>query len=151
MRTILVFLTLLLFSKLSYGQEKNLDSLVTQWHKAAASANYDAYFGFMGANFVFLGTAPGERWNKSSFSAFSKPYFDRGKVWNFIPHNRSWMYSKDSTVAWFDEDLDTWMRGCRGSGVLQKSNGIWEIVYYNLTVLIENEKINSFIELRDKK
>jgi len=72
-------------------------------------------------------------------------------VWNFIPHNRTWMYSKDSTVAWFDEDLDTWMRGCRGSGVLQKSNGIWEIVYYNLTVLIENEKINSFIELRDKK
>jgi hypothetical protein len=43
------------------------------------------------------------------------------------------------------------MRGCRGSGILQNVDGTWKIVYYNLTVLIENEKINSFIELRDKK
>jgi hypothetical protein len=151
MRTILLFLTLIFSSQFSFSQEKNLDTLMNQWHRSAGTANYANYFGFMSDDFVFLGTAPGERWNKQAFSNFSKPYFDKGKAWNFTPSHRIWMFSKDTTIAWFDEDLDTWMRGCRGSGILVKSNGEWKIAYYNLTVLIENEKINSFIELRDKK
>lgn len=151
MRVILFFLSLTLTSHFSYGQEVNPDTLMNQWHRAAGTANYTNYFGFMTDNFVFLGTAPGERWTKEKFSSFAKPYFDRGKAWDFKAHNRIWMFSKDSTLVWFDEDLDTWMRGCRGSGILQNVDGTWKIVYYNLTVLIENEKINSFIELRDKK
>jgi len=150
MRTILFFLTLTLSAHFGFGQEKNLDTLMNQWHSAARKANYSKYFAFMSDSFIFLGTAPGERWNKEQFSSFAKPYFDKGKAWDFKAHNRLWMFSKDSTIAWFDEDLDTWMRGCRGSGVLHKANGSWEIVYYNLTVLIENEKINRFIELRDQ-
>jgi hypothetical protein len=47
-------------------------------------------------------------------------------------------------IAWFDEGLDTWMKGCRGSGILEKQKGEWKLVYYNLTVLIENEKIKEF-------
>jgi hypothetical protein len=31
-----------------------------------------------------------------------------------------------------------------------KTKGKWSLVYYNLTVLIENEKIDKFIELRDE-
>jgi hypothetical protein len=151
MRTILLFLTLILSVHFGYGQENNLDSLMNRWHKAAGTANYAGYFGFMSDDFVFLGTAPGERWDKIAFSTFSKPYFDKGKAWNFTPSNRIWMYSSDSTIAWFDEDLDTWMRGCRGSGILVRKNGEWKILYYNLTVLIENEKIKQFIELRDQK
>jgi hypothetical protein len=42
------------------------------------------------------------------------------------------------------------MRGCRGSGILVKKKGEWKLVYYNLTVLIGNEKMKEFIELRDK-
>jgi hypothetical protein len=57
-------------------------------------------------------------------------------------------FSKDSTVAWFDEDLETWMRGCRGSGILIYKENQWKISYYNLTVLIENEKIKSFIVIQ---
>jgi hypothetical protein len=59
------------------------------------------------------------------------------------------MYSANKKMAWFDEDLDTWMRGCRGSGILVKKKGEWKLVYYNLTVLIENEKIKEFIDLKD--
>ena len=151
MRTILVFLTIILSVNFGYCQQKNVDTLVNHWHKSAGTANYENYFGFMGSDYIFLGTAPGERWNKQAFATFSKPYFEKGKEWDFKPSNRTWMYAKDSTIAWFDEDLDTWMRGCRGSGILQLSKGKWEIVYYNLTVLIENDKIKSFIELRDKK
>jgi hypothetical protein len=51
-------------------------------------------------------------------------------------------------VAYFDEDLQTWMEGCRGSGICVLENGQWKIAYYNLTVLIENDKIKPFIKLR---
>lgn len=121
-----------------------------EWHSAAGSADYNGYFDVMDDSFVFLGTAPGERWTKDEFSKFSKPYFDAGEAWNFKASNRVWMFSKNKKMAWFDEDLDTWMRGCRGSGIMKKKKGKWVLVYYNLTVLIENEKIKEFIELRDQ-
>ena len=127
-----------------------LDEFVNQWHKAAAKADLVAYTKPMSDKFVFLGTAPGERWKKDAFISFSKPYFDKGKAWDFKPSNRIWEFNADSTIAWFDEELDTWMKGCRGSGIMTKENGSWKIAYYNLTVLIENEKIKPFIELRSK-
>ena len=146
---LLFLLTLLLFNK---GlTQVNLDSIVDDWHKSATSADLERYFGLMDENFIFLGTAPGERWTKEQFYSFSKPYFDKGKAWEFKPSNRKWNFSKDSTIAWFDEDLDTWMRGCRGSGILTYDQNQWKLAYYNLTVLIENEKMKSFIELRDRR
>ncbi len=127
-----------------------LDELVTDWHKAASEANYENYFGLMTEDFVFLGTAPGERWTKEQFSEFSKPYFDKGKAWDFKVINRDWVFSKNKKIAWFDENLDTWMEDCRGSGIMVKRKGKWKLAYYNLTVLIENEKIQEFIELRNE-
>jgi len=124
--------------------------MMDDWHLAATNADYDMYFELMDESFVFLGTADGERWGKTEFSKFSKPYFDKGKAWSFKASNRRWNFSKDKKVAWFDEDLDTWMRDCRGSGVMVKRKGKWKLAYYNLTVLIENEKIKAFIELRDQ-
>ena len=127
-----------------------LNALIDQWHLDAAQAKFEDYFAITSEDFIFLGTAPGERWTKEAFQAFSKPYFDKGKAWNFTASNRRWTYSKNGKMAWFDEDLDTWMRGCRGSGILILEKGEWKLVYYNLTVLIENEKMKEFIELRDK-
>ena len=126
-------------------------NLINLWHNAAASANFDAYFNAVTDDFVFLGTAPGERWNKKEFMAFSKPYFDKGKAWNFTSRNKRFKVLKKNKIVAFDEDLDTWMEGCRGSGVLVKEKGKWKISYYNLTVLIENEKIDDFIQLRKEK
>jgi len=128
--------------------EKKLDELIQNWHKAASDAKFDSYFNCLTDDFIFLGTAPGERWTKKEFQEFSKPFFDRGKAWDFKASNRIWNFSKDGKTAWFDEDLATWMQGCRGSGVCIKTKGLWSISYYNLTVLIENEKIKEFIELR---
>lgn len=121
-----------------------------QWHKAASEANFEGYFGVMDESFVFLGTAPGERWTKGEFASFSKPYFDQGEAWDFKASNRNWNFSKNRKIAWFDEELVTWMRGCRGTGILVKQRGKWKLVNYNLTVLIENEKIQEFIDLRDQ-
>lgn len=135
---------------LSNAQQEALDLQIDNWHQAASNANFEGYFGQMDPSFIFLGTAPGERWKKEEFASFSKPYFDRGRVWDFKASNRMWMFSENGKMAWFDEDLATWMRGCRGNGILVKKKGEWKLVYYNLTVLIENEKIQEFIELRDK-
>ena len=126
-----------------------LDKLVDDWHQAASDADYISYFGAMDKSFIFLGTAPGERWTKGEFALFSKPYFDKGKAWSFTPSNRIWSFSRNGKTAWFDEDLDTWMRGCRGAGIAEKRKGKWKLVSYNLTILIENEKIQEFIDLRD--
>lgn len=126
----------------------SLDQLIDNWHLAATQANFETYFALTSSNFVFLGTAPGERWTKAEFMSFCKPYFDKGKAWDFKPSNRNWQFAADGKVAYFDEDLATWMEGCRGSGICVLENGEWKIAYYNLTVLIENEKIKSFIKLR---
>lgn len=146
-----VLLSLLLISSSCFGQVDQLNILIDNWHLAATTADLQKYSQVMSEKYVFLGTAPGERWNKNAFLDFSKPYFDKGKAWDFKPSNRIWEFNTDSTVAWFDENLDTWMRGCRGSGILEKENNAWKISYYNLTVLIENEKIGPFIKLRDQK
>ena len=148
MKIKILFLFIIIKTSISFGQSE-MDKLVDAWHLAASNASFDSYFEVVTDDFVFLGTAPGERWTKDQFAAFSKPYFDKGKAWDFKASNRKWNYSSNGKIAWFDEDLDTWMRGCRGSGVLVKKKGKWKIAYYNLTVLIENEKMKSFIELRD--
>jgi len=151
MKQFLIFGSLLfvLTSTMKPDPETPLNQLIDDWHIAAAQGDFEGYFGATTDNFVFLGTAPDERWNRVEFESFCKPYFDRGGAWDFKPSNRKWNFSKNGKTAWFDEDLDTWMRGCRGTGVVQKVKGEWQIVYYNLHVLIENEKVQSFIELRD--
>lgn len=126
-----------------------IDNLVDNWHLAAANADFEEYFGVTTDQFVFLGTAPGERWSKKEFAEFCRPYFDQGEAWDFKSSNRMWSFSHNGKIAWFDEDLDTWMGGCRGSGILIKRRGEWKLTNYNLTVLIENEKIQPFIELRN--
>lgn len=127
---------------------KALDDLLDQWHRSAAAADLEAYFAPTTDQFIFLGTDPEERWDKAAFKAFCQPYFEQGKGWDFRPHDRHWIFSEDGKTAWFDEKLDTWMEECRGSGVMVRKGKEWKLAYYNLTVVIENDKIKSFIELR---
>lgn len=127
-----------------------LDNLMNQWHRNVALSNYDAYFNFMTSDFIFLGTDPSERWSKKQFGEFCKPYFEKKETWDFKPNWRNWYMNDAGDIAWFEESLATWMEECRGSGVLVKENGEWKIAHYNLTVLIENDKIKSFIKLRKK-
>jgi hypothetical protein len=146
---LLVVLSVLTLTVSAQKGQEALDKLMDNWHLSASNADFEGYFGLMSSDFVFLGTAPEERWGKEEFAAFSKPYFDKGKAWDFKVVNRTWEFGANKKIIWFDENLDTWMKGCRGSGILIKEKGEWKIAYYNLTVLIENEKMNEFIELRD--
>lgn len=146
MKTSILFFILLITAFTS--AQSNLDNLIDKWHQSASEADYKAYFGLMDSSFIFLGTAPNERWSKVEFSEFSKPYFDSGKAWSFVPSNRIWNFSSNGKTAWFDEDLETWMEDCRATGVMILTSEGWKIAYYNLHVLIENEKIKEFILLR---
>jgi hypothetical protein len=131
---------------------EELDRLMNDWHEAASDSDFEAYFNFMANGFYYLGTADGERWSKEEFASFSKPYFDDNKGWSFTADKRNWDFNEDFSIAWFDEDLSTWMEGCRGTGVLIRDHNYeWKIYHYNLTVLIENEKIKDFIKLRKSK
>ena len=97
---------------------------------------------------VFIGTDATENWQNDDFREFSKPYFDRGKAWNFIPLERHIYFNKNKSVAWFDELLDTQMGICRGSGVLQETETGWKIAHYVLSIAIPNENVEEITKMK---
>ncbi|MFN8273686.1 MAG: nuclear transport factor 2 family protein [Flavobacteriaceae bacterium] len=125
-----------------------IDALLNQWHKDAAVADAEAYFGAMADDGIFIGTDATENWNKKQFQAFAKPYFDKGKAWDFKPFERHIYLSADGKTAWFDELLDTWMKICRGSGVLQKEGNAWKIKHYVLSTTVPNDNINEVVKIK---
>lgn len=130
--------------------ENRLDRKMLAWHKAAGEANYNDYFEPMDSNFIYLGTDPSERWTKSEFSEFCKPYFSKGKGWDFKTKWRNWYSSEDGNVFWFEELLDTHMGECRGSGVWKFTDGEWKILHYNLALTIFNEKMEEVKKVNKK-
>lgn len=123
-------------------------SVLDDWHKAAAEADFDRYFNhFASDSAIFMGTDATERWTVAEFKPWAKPYFDRGNAWNFTPVERHVYFSDNGRVAWFDESLDTPNLGpARGSGVLKLKNGNWRIVHYNLSIPIPNAIVDSVVE-----
>ena len=114
-------------------------TLLDDWHLAAAQADETRYFGYLADEAVFLGTDATERWDKAGFRAFAHPFFARGKAWSFRAVRRTISFAAGGEVAFFDEDLDTPNLGpCRGSGVLERRQGAWKILHYNLAVPIPN-------------
>lgn len=131
------------------NQILHLDSIVNKWHSDAAVADLKSYFSVCSEDFVFLGTDSSERWTKQEFYSFCKPYFDKGNAWSFTPVSRYWYFSQDHTVAWFDEQLDTWMHDCRGSGVLEYNPDTgWKLKHYNLSMTIYNEIVDDVLILK---
>ena len=77
-------------------EKKEIDTVINQWHKAAAEANFDNYFDLMTEDAVFIGTDAAENWNRKDFEAFSKPYFDKGKAWTFQSLERNIYVDKNN-------------------------------------------------------
>jgi len=150
---LLTFVSLLLFSSLhaQQSEEKAIENVLDAWHKAAATADFNAYFGLMAEESVFVGTDAAEHWNKRDFMTFSKPYFDKGRAWDFKAVERHVFIGKTGEIAWFDELLDTWMQLCRGSGVLIREGGKWKIAHYVLSMTVPNEKVDGAIALKKEK
>lgn len=128
--------------------EMEIHKVMDEWHMAAGKGDDEVFFGMMAEDFIYLGTDKTERWVKATFYSFAKPYFDRPEgAWKFKPLSRKVYFTDDLRYAWFEESLDTWMGICRGSGVLQFSSGQWMLKHYNLSVTIDNDKIQQFIAI----
>lgn len=153
MRTLflgLAVLTLVSFDTLHYkesDEKEQVNRTLDAWHKAAAEANFDKYFGMMAEDAIYIGTDPTENWNLKSFQAFAKPYFDKGKAWNFKAIERNIYFDKSGKLAWFDELLNTQMKICRGSGVLVKIGKEWKIKHYVLSMTIPNDNTNEVVKI----
>lgn len=129
---------------------KEVNKVVDKWHKDVAEVKFDAYFNAMTDDAIFIGTDASENWIKQDFITFAKPHFDKGKTWNFKPLERNVYVSNDGNTVWFDELLDTWMRVCRGSGVLIKKDNNWKIKHYVLSATIPNDSMKKVAKLKAK-
>lgn len=129
-------------------QKKNISKVLDDLNTFAATADYKNYFDLYAEESTFIGTDATEIWNKKEFMAWAKPFFDKGKAWNFRSLKRSISFSKDGNYAWFDEVLDTQMKICRGSGVLEKVGGKWKIRQYVLSTTVPNEVIDEVVKIK---
>ena len=129
-------------------QKKNISKVLDDLNTFAATADYKNYFDLFAEESTFIGTDATEVWNKKEFMAWAKPFFEKGKAWNFTSLKRNITFSKDGTYAWFDEILDTQMKICRGSGVLEKIGGKWKIRQYVLSTTVPNEVIDEVVKIK---
>ncbi|WP_318343435.1 nuclear transport factor 2 family protein [Flagellimonas baculiformis] len=132
-------------------EKEKIGKVLDSWHLAAANADFDAYFGKMTNDAVFIGTDAMENWQNADFRTFSKPYFDKGKAWSFTAVQRNIYLDESKNFAWFDELLDTQMKICRGSGVLKKENGQWKIAHYVLSIAVPNEYVDELVQIKEKR
>ena len=150
---IVLFCILLLglksFSQNTESDRKKINTTLDSWHNAAANAEFDNYFSYMTSNGVFIGTDASENWQLDAFKAFSRPYFDKGKAWNFSSLQRNIYFDKSQNTAWFDELLDTQMKICRGSGVLIKEGNTWKIAHYVLSMTVPNDNLDEVVKIKE--
>lgn len=147
--TLAVLFTLSCFFAVAQDNaDKEINRTIDNWHKAAAEANFKSYFEALSEDAIFIGTDATEYWNKTAFQNFAKPYFDKGKAWNFKSMQRHIYFSKDRKTVWFDELLNTQMKICRGSGILELVDGQWKIKHYVLSMTIPNDNTNEVVTIK---
>jgi hypothetical protein len=125
-----------------------VSAVLDDFHRAAADADFDRYFGHFATNAVFLGTDATERWTVAEFKAYARPYFGPGGGWSYRPRDRSVSFTPDGRTAFFDELLDHQGLGeTRGSGVLVLEDGAWKVAQYNLSIPIPNALADEVVRL----
>lgn len=125
-------------------EERAIGQILDDFHDAAAKADEARYFSHFTPDAIFMGSDATERWTKSEFQDWAKPFFKRGKAWTFHATRRVVHVDSAGAIAWFDEDLTTDGLGpSRGSGVLVSNAGHWMIAHYNLALTIPNERLDT--------
>ncbi len=130
------------------GDKREIETMLDGFNVAAAKADFTAYFNYFADESTFIGTDATEVWDKKAFMAWAKPHFDKKKTWNFTSLKRNIYFSNDGKLAWFDELLDTQMKICRGSGVVEKINGQWKVKQYVLSMTVPNEVVDKVVEAK---
>lgn len=129
----------------------NIETLLNDWHKAAANADLEGYIGAMDNGSIYIGTDASENWTRAEFKEFCAPYFAKKKTWDFTPLERNIYLNTKNNTAWFDELLKTHMGTCRGSGALELVNSEWKIKHYVLSLTIPNDDIEAVKAAKKEK
>jgi len=154
----IIFITFLIFSYVSWSEEK-LDLLLDGLHQDAHEGSFETYFDRYTNDAVFLGTDKSERWTVEEFKAYAKPAFADGHGWTYKVIERNW--EGEGNIKWFDEILFNEKLGhCRGTGVVEFINNEWKIAHYALTMLVPNSiaaeigsktiEVDEFLSLNNK-
>ena len=130
------------------NDKQQIINMLDSFNNAAAKADYNNYFKYYTEDAIFAGTDATERWDKKAFMAWAKPFFEKGKAWNFTALERHIYFDHTGNTAWFDELLNTQMKICRGSGVVVKSDGAWKIQQYILSTTIPNNDLDTVIKIK---
>ena len=131
--------------------KQEVDSFLNDWHSAASEADFEKYFSKMDRLSVFIGTDASENWTKDQFKEFSKPYFEKGKAWNFKSIERHIYMNSSKNFIWFDELLETWMGLCRGSGVIEVIDSKYALKHYVLSLTVPNEMVRDVLVIKREK
>jgi ketosteroid isomerase-like protein len=129
-------------------EQTKINTMLDSFNRAAAKADFNAYFNFYTDDAIFTGTDATERWDKKQFMVWAKPIFDKGSAWNFTALERHIYFDKTGNLAWFDELLNTQMKICRGSGVLVKQGVDWKVQQYILSTTIPNDDLDAVIKIK---
>ena len=144
-----LLLLLIILTNFASAQNKEIiNTTLDNWHKAAAKADFKSYFDVLTDDAIYIGTDATENWNKKQFEAFAKPYFDKGRAWNFTALERNIYFSSDKKMVWFDELLNTQMKICRGSGVMVKEKNVWKIKHYVLSMTVPNKNSDEVVKIK---
>lgn len=127
---------------------RQVSDFLDSMHLDAGNADYNAYFNRYDEEAAFVGTDAKEYWEIDSFKIWAKPFFDRGKAWNFTCLERKIHWNETGNLVWFYETLSTQMKLCRGSGVLERKNNQWKIKQYVLSASIPNEVMDEVVKLK---
>lgn len=129
-------------------QKKNVSKVLDDLNLYASTADFKNYFDLYAEESTFIGTDANEIWTKKEFMDYARAPFEKGKAWSFTSLKRNITFSNDGKYAWFDELLDTQMKLCRGSGVLEKIGNQWKIKQYVLSMTIPNDVNKEIIKIK---
>lgn len=130
---------------------QDINTFMDAWHKAAATADENVFFGSMTEDAIYIGTDISERWTKATMMKDLMQYFTQSQsAWSFIAKDRNIVLSENGEVAWLDEALDTWMGDCRSTAVLVKTGTGWKIQHYQLSMAVPNDKVDGYLQLIGK-
>jgi ketosteroid isomerase-like protein len=128
----LILLITILVPLVSCAQQADVNieavnSILDDFHDAAANGDQTRYLNLMTENAVFMGTDESERWPKiPTFSAYVDARFENGRGWAYESVERHVQFSEDSNVAWFDEVVFSETNGrFRGTGTLVRERSEW--------------------------
>ena len=155
MRSHVLFAVLLLLNGAGMAEhhdEQAIGLVLDDFHDAAARGDKDRYLGHMTEDAVFMGTDEWERWpKKPDFTDYVNSRFRDGSGWNYRSVERTIRLSDADDVAWFDEVVFSESNGrFRGTGVLVREDGAWQIAHYAMSFLVFNENWQEVIELTRK-